>query len=275
MRELEVAKRIARQAGELLMAEKGSKLEVVIKDDNSPCTQADRLSSEFITAELLREFPDYGIIDEESPSQNIMPDTRYRWVVDPLDGTISYIKGGEYFGVMIGLLYGNNPILGVTYRPMVDELAFAAAGMGAFTETKGIAKQIRINDSSDYHERDILVSMLRDDEELEKLRNLFGKDHVRGMPSAFKTVEVAKGNASAFFCPRSITMNLWDLCAAQAILEEAGGRFTDIYGKPIDYDGDFVNRKGVIASNKLVHQEILDAIGGREYSFAPKGLYTR
>jgi 3'(2'),5'-bisphosphate nucleotidase len=257
MRELEVAKRIAKQAGELLRDNKDSRLEVIIKEDDSPCTQIDKLSSGFITAELFREFPDYGIIDEESLIQNILPNTRYKWVVDPLDGTISYIKGGEHFGVMIGLLYDNSPILGVTYRPMIDELVFAAAGKGAFSKTKGSVKQIRVNDS---YKMDILVSLLRDDEELERLRREFGKDHVRGMPSSFKAVEVAKGSANAFFCPRSIIMSLWDICAPQAILEEAGGRLTDIYGKKIDYSGELVNRNGVIASNGLVHQAILDAL---------------
>jgi fructose-1,6-bisphosphatase/inositol monophosphatase family enzyme len=270
MNELEVAKRVARQAGGLLMNGRGSRLEVVIKADSSPVTQMDRLSSALIRGELFGEFPDYGIIDEECPAQS-MPDARYKWVVDPLESTISYIKGSENFGVMIGLLYDSSPILGVTYRPMIDELVFGVAGGGAFAETRGGLRRVNVNCSP---EMDILVSMFRDDAEIKRVADALGSARLIPMPSSFKTIEVAKGNASAFFCPEAVTMDVWDLCAPQIILEEAGGRMTDIYGKSIDYSSGLVNRRGVIASNRQVHQALLDAVAGHVYPLPAKSLYS-
>ncbi len=254
MRELKIAKSIALLAGRLLMEERGKNLEIRIKEDHSPNTRVDRLSSGFITGELQRYFPGYGIIDEESLPTRVGRETDCIWVVDPLESTISYLRDEDTFGVMIGLLKDYKPVLGVTYRPKIDELVYAASGAGAYSLSRGESRRLRVNDSQ---EIDLLISRFRRDPKLEELINCLKPERVREMASSFKTVEVAKGNATLFISPKTITLNIWDLCAPQVILEGAGGRLTDLYGNPIDYKADLTNRYGVVASNRSLHQEII------------------
>lgn len=255
-RELEVAKNLAKRAGIMLLEKRRKISKISIKKDESPVCNVDQEISKFLTRELLAEFPNYGILDEEDPN-DLRHKHKYCWVTDPLDGTSEYLNGGNDFGVMIGLMENFHPILGVIYKPLTNEFIYASKGEGAFLENEGA---IKLNVS---HSKilDVVTTKHRSNNELNDILNSLHPSSIRKMPSSFKTIEVAKGSFSAFICPKSITMNLWDLCAPQAILEEAGGKVTDLQGESINYEGDLVNKRGVIASNGVVQDIILSKLG--------------
>ena len=256
---LGVAVRLARQAGTILLEKRQGRLHCETKQDNTPVCDADKAVSAFLRKNLMQCFPAYGLLDEESPEREARKHP-YCWVVDPLDGTNEYLHDGARFGVLIGLMKDHAPILGVAYLPLTDELYFAEHGNGVYLADRNGQHKIAVSPSLDI---DAVVSMRRNAPDLAALLNNIQPRTVKKMTTSFKTLEVAKGATTLFLCAPSTTMDLWDLCAPQAILEEAGGRITDVYGNCIDYAGPVVNRNGVIASNGLLHDRILSSCNRR------------
>lgn len=245
-KELEVVKKLIKKAGKILL-EKRKDLDIKIKEDMSYVTNVDYASSEFLQTNLIQEFPDYGILDEES--KNDGRSKKYCWVIDPLDGTFGYVKGGDTFGVLIGLLEDGVPVLGVVYKPLIDELIWGIKGEGAFFEN---GERLHVNDKIS---NDILMSAERENPFFDSFEGL-GFNPIK-MPTSYKINEVARGNYTSFICHPDTIMGLWDLCAHQVILEEAGGVITDVYGDEIDYLGERDNMKGVIATHPKKHEELL------------------
>ena len=195
-------------------------------------------------------------LDEERAEDKSRFKRRRCWVVDPLDDTRGYLAKQNTFGVIIGLLEDFQPVFGITYRPLSDELAFAIDGEGAFVEIGREQNRISVQQGK----ISVLISNSRSSEELEKILQKIKPEETIKIGGSLKTVEVAKGNASLFLCPTTSVMHLWDLCAPQVILEEAGGRISNAYGKCFDYSqAETVNRNGVIASNGIIHQRVVGA----------------
>ena len=243
----------------MLLSTRGKNPLTEIKPDGSITMNADKALSEFLASELAKCFPSYGLLDEESPQ----PDTRNKhelcWVTDPLESTISYSLGMDTFGILIGLMKNFRPVLGVSYRPATGELAYAAVGKGAYQASPAGKRALHVSPSGSI---DVLVSMFRKSPELDALLQLVGPARVRQMPSSFKAIEIAKGNATLFLSAPETTMNLWDLCAPQIILEEAGGRMTYISGSPVDYAGNLTVKEGVVASNGTIHDYVIGKLRG-------------
>ena len=129
-RERDVAIETALEAGQLLLDMRESAV-ARLKVDKTLVTDADDAASKLIVGQLRTQFPDYGILDEEALSQQ-RPDSQYCWVTDPLDDTRGYKDGTQDFGVIFGLLKDHQPVLGVTFRPLANELLYAVKGEGAY-----------------------------------------------------------------------------------------------------------------------------------------------
>src|SRR5690606_34848862 len=114
-------------------------LNVIRKSDDSPVTIADREAEQIIRAEIQRIFPDHGIIGEEYGITN--PDARVNWILDPIDGTISFIHGIPLYTTLIGILVDDNPVAGVIYAPAMDEMCEGSATLG--TRLNGKAVKVR------------------------------------------------------------------------------------------------------------------------------------
>lgn len=254
-RELDYAKKIALNAGNILMSYRKKTLEVILKEDNTPQSIADRESSKYICEALKKGFPDYGICDEETYRER---DKKRFWLVDPLDGTISYIKGDNSFGVMIALVEDGSPVVGVAYRPATNELCYASKNNGAFIIKDSFRKRMHTNGDK---EISLLVSGYRKNEDVDEIIQKISPKNVTGMYSSFKIIEVAKGDYNTFVTPPSIGLNLWDICAGDLILSEAGGILTDLNGKRIDYTGKIELEKGLIAASQKVYGTILEKLG--------------
>ncbi|HET9132108.1 MAG TPA: 3'(2'),5'-bisphosphate nucleotidase CysQ [Terriglobia bacterium] len=143
--ELDAAKAIAVQAGNLLLKYFAEKTSVRWKGKNNPVTDADQSASRFIVGELRGRFPLDGILsEEEKDDTNRLAKPRV-WIIDPMDGTSEFIAGRSEFAVMIGLAVDGRPYPGVVYQPLEKKLFYAESGIGAFLETGSTKKQLRVS----------------------------------------------------------------------------------------------------------------------------------
>jgi 3'(2'), 5'-bisphosphate nucleotidase len=269
--ELEVAAATAVAAGRLLLANYDD-LEAETKGDSTIVTIADKESSAMVASELRKAFPNYGLLDEETKEDGSRFSCQYCWVVDPLDNTKDYFaefenrktgKVGESegnFGVIIGLMRDFQPVLGVTYKPLKRELAYAIKGHGAYLVRNRKARPLNVSESEQIR---VLASRSRKSGGLVNILERLNPEETHHINGSLKTIEVAKGNYNLFVCPASNAMRLWDFCGPQIILEEAGGRLTDLAGKSLNYRSeDTKNYRGVIASNGIIHEKVIELIHG-------------
>jgi histidinol-phosphatase len=243
-RRLEVAIAAAKAAGEVALRYYRTGLEVEHKQDFSPVTAADREAEERAVAVLRDAFPDHGILGEEFGERS---GTGARWIIDPIDGTKSFIRGIPFFATLIALEEDGDITTGAVYAPALDDLLYAQRGYGAF-DGHG---RLRVS-TVDTLRRSMLVfggpGMLRSGGYWPAYERLI--DHSarqRGYGDYFGYTFVARGQAEAMI---DVDLKPWDLAALKIIIEEAGGRFTDFDGRPTAFGGS------AIASNGLVHEEI-------------------
>lgn len=211
------------------------------EDNNQVLTQTDIEIGKHLVAAVEKSFPDHNIIDEEAGVIN--KNSQFTWVIDPIDGTSNFANAVPTYGPMIGLLKDSIAIAGGVALPEFDELYVAEQGSGAFFNDKQISvtKETKLlsilvaygidghqeNPQITYDEVKILAEIILN------IRNLRSTNC-----NAFEIAQVAKGNYGAFL---NRTGKIWDLVAIQPIVEEAGGAFTDFFGKPVDYN-NAVNR---------------------------------
>ena len=249
-RRLEVAIAAAKAAGEVALHYFRTDVAVERKHDYSPVTVADREAEQRAVAVLRAAFPDHGILGEEFGEQS---GSGARWIIDPIDGTKSFIRGIPFFATLVALEEEGEITTGAVYAPALDDLLYAQRGQGAF-DKEG---PLRVS-SVDTVSRSMLVfggpGMLRIRGYWPAYERLI--DHSarqRGYGDYFGYTFVARGQAEAMI---DIDLKPWDLAALKIIIEEAGGRFTDFSGAATAFGGS------AIASNGLVHDEIRRLIDG-------------
>jgi 3'(2'), 5'-bisphosphate nucleotidase len=258
-RELDTARELALKAGAGIAALHGSEIAVDTKDDDSPVTQADREANELIVGGLAAAFPDDAILSEELPDDGSRIGRQRVWMVDPLDGTKDFIRRREGFSVMIGLLDGAEPALGVVYQPIGDKLYFATRGGGAFLQRGGgAAERIHVSDVADPARIRMVASKSHRTEAIDRVRAELGiTDELNVGSVGLKLGLIAEGVRELYVNPAGHS-KLWDACGPEAILVEAGGRLSDLRGEPLDYRGRALgNTRGLIASNGVLHDEVV------------------
>lgn len=247
---LAVIKDLARQAGQAILAiydqfEPGQE---VSKADQSPLTAADLAANAIIVAGLRATFPSFAILSEEEKDNLDRLTNDWCFIVDPLDGTKEFIKKNGEFTVNIALAHQGQPVLGVIYAPVLDELYYAEQGKGAFLEKDG-QPPIRLQVSHRTSKLRAVASRSHLAPELEDLLNRHGVTDFVAMGSSLKGCLVAKGEADIYF-RHNPTME-WDTAAMQCIVEEAGGIFRQMDDSPMTYNRkDSLNAKGFYAINK-------------------------
>ena len=234
-RELEVAERLARQAGALVMGLRGPEIDVEMKAGNEPVTEADRNSSQLIMQGLAAAFPDDVHISEENADELRRLDAERVWYVDPIDGTKDFIRGHEGFAVMIGLTVQHRPVLGVVYHPVHDRL-FLAAGDEAWFQAPGDPP------------RKLQVSRVVEPSDLRLVASKSNRTH--------KIDEVKSANIDRFWTCRSMFMQ------DRLFLAAGDAAWFQAPGEPLHYDHPDVRRtSGLVASNGLVHDEVIARLG--------------
>ncbi|MCD6550435.1 3'(2'),5'-bisphosphate nucleotidase CysQ [bacterium] len=246
---------LARKAGEKILEFYSRSFKVYTKKDSSLVTEAD-LASEQIILSVLRRYG-YGILSEESRDRFVETKREKLWIIDPLDGTNDFLQRTGEFSVMIGLVEKGKPVKGVVYCPILDKLYFAQKGKGAFLQQKGYIKKIKVSEISDIFCSKFVVSRSHLSEEETEFLKKNNVDYTKKGSIGLKLAMISEGQADGYINFSKKTCQ-WDTCAPEIILEEAGGRITDLKGKMLLYGREpFENINGLIASNKLIHSKII------------------
>ncbi|MCA9217199.1 MAG: histidinol-phosphatase [Planctomycetales bacterium] len=248
---LEFAKKIAFEAGRRTLDHFSPDIKVERKSDNSPVTIADRDAEQYLRKRIGEEFPDDAILGEEFGEQE--GKSGYRWILDPIDGTKSFITGVPLYGTLIAVEQDNEPKIGVIELPALDRRIYAAIGSGAeWQEGYNAPKPARVSETTDlndcvyltsevktFHQRDAMDAH----HELEEAC-WFG----RTWGDCYAYFLVATGQAEIVVDPM---MSLWDAAALLPVLVEAGGTFTDWRGRPTIHSGEGVATNGKVLSEVI------------------------
>jgi histidinol-phosphatase len=217
---------------------------VETKADQTPVTLADREAERLIRNRIGRVFPDHAVLGEEDgETAGAAP---VRWIVDPIDGTRSFVRGVPLYGTLIGVEVGGEPVVGVVYLPALDEMVAAARGLGC--TRNGRACRVSVEARLDQ------ALAVVTEERTARARSgawdrlVAGTAMQRTWADCYGYVLVATGRAEVALDP---VMNVWDCAALLPIVEEAGGRFTDWSGRRTIDGGD------AVATNGLLHAEVL------------------
>ena len=246
---LEFALEAIWQAGQLTLGYFQTGVGVERKADNSPLTIADKQAEELLRRLIQERWPDHGILGEEygrSPTR-----ARYTWVIDPIDGTKSFICGVPLYANLLALLDGDEAIVGVSHFPALHETVYAAKGEGAFWN----GRRAHVSEVEKLEDAVVLSSELNYFKEVGKAENwqrLLDATYIqRTWGDAYGYALVATGRAEVM---ADVTMNLWDCAPWQVILEEAGGTFTDWRGVATIHGGDSV------ATNGRLYKQVMELI---------------
>jgi len=249
---LELAREAAREAGEITLEHfRREDLAVERKADDSPVTVADRGAEELLRRRIAEAFPRDAILGEELPER---PGTSgFRWILDPIDGTKSFIHGVPLYGTLVGVERDGRPELGVIRIPALDECVWGAIGQGAwYASGDGPPRPARVSSCPRLAEGLLLTSELACFDQAGR-RQVFEKLHAaarlaRTWGDCYGYLMVATGRAEVMI---DAVLNVWDAAALLPVLQEAGGTYTDWQGRPSIHAGQGV------ATNGLVLEEVL------------------
>ena len=245
--DVEAAIAAARAAGEIALRHFRTDLAVEKKADRSPVTEADRASERKIVSVLSERFPEDGFLGEEFGDSSA--GKRRRWIVDPIDGTKSFVRGIPFFATLVALEEDGEVTVGVVHSPATGELLWAAKGEGTFDETGA-----RVRVSSVARLSDSMLSfggfaVFRKEGYWPAFERLVeGSARQRGFGDYLGSAMVARGWCEAML---ELDVKPWDLAPLKILVEEAGGRFTDFEGRATIYGGS------AVVTNGRIHDEVL------------------
>lgn len=257
-RELDVAERVAREAGRIILEVYRTDFAVEYKpSEGGPVTEADARANELIVSELRRAFPGDGVIAEESVDPAEVQKSARCWFVDPLDGTAEFVDKNGMFAVHIGLAVEGVPQVGVVYAPAADKLYAGIVGQGCELEDGNGRRAIRVSGASEPKQMRLVVSRSHKSKKTALVQAELGITQVREQGSVgLKCGLLAEAEADLYLHPSTGSWR-WDSCAPEAVLRAAGGVLTDFAGVPYRYDGtELKNVRGMLACS----QEAFDVI---------------
>ena len=247
---------LARKSGALLKEKFSQTHKIQYKGDIDIVTEADKLSEDLIIETIKRNFPDHGILSEESPV--ITGTGKLRWIIDPLDGTTNYAHGYPVFCVSIALENEGTIVLGVIYDPMREEMFIAVRGGGLYLNEK----KLHVSDVSDLS-RSLLVTGFPYDirESKDNNLNFFNAMAInvqairRAGAAALDLAYLAAGRFDGFW---ELKLKPWDTAAGCLMVEEAGGVISDIAGSKWH-----LQSPNLLASNGLIHQQMISVLSSK------------
>ena len=226
---------IARDAGAEVMSVYASPIAAAAKEDSSPVTEADLRADRVIRAALERLWPDIPVVSEESRPARMPESFSLFFLVDPLDGTKEFIARSGEFTVNIALIHDGVAIAGVVSAPARGQMYHAAMGLGAYRTCNGATQRIHVQP---YTAREPLRIVGSRSHGGERLASWVEALHVplefSAAGSSLKFCRIAEGAAHLY--PRLGRTCHWDTAAAQCVLEQAGGRVTDLRGRTLRYE---------------------------------------
>ncbi len=240
---LATALQAAKAARELILSYYNGEFDIEIKADQTPVTVADRGAEQVIRETIGRAYPEHGIFGEEYGAEN--KDTEYLWLVDPIDGTKSFVKRYGMFSTQIALMHRGELLLGVSCAPAMNELVWATRGGGAF-DAEG---QLHISKVNSIDQASIstgnIQSMAADKRWTALGRILSETNRTRGYGDYYHYHRLAAGQLDAVI---ESDVNILDIAALYVIVTEAGGVFTDLDGQAPNLD-----TRSVLAATPALH----------------------
>ncbi len=232
---LEPVVALAVEAGDAILAVYASDFDVESKLDQSPLTQADLASHRHIAAGLAALTPAIPVISEEDglPEFAVRAQWRRYWLIDPLDGTKEFVSRNGEFTVNIALIENGRPIFGVVHVPVQQKTYIGCRGRGSELRQKGRIANISVAAQSQQVVR-VVGSRSHRGSSLDSFLEKLGPHDMVPMGSSLKFCTVAEGNADVY--PRLGPTSEWDTAAAQAVVEQAGGKVLELDGKPLSYN---------------------------------------
>jgi myo-inositol-1(or 4)-monophosphatase len=235
-----------REAGNIARSYYGGDYKQWNKEGGSPVTEADLAVNKYLCDTLTAARPDYGWLSEETTDDPARLERATVFIIDPIDGTVAFLKNRPHFTICAGIVVDGRPCCGVVYNPITDEMYSARTGAGAHRNGRPIHVSAR----------DALreCAMLGDRTQLTAAP--FPPMHVQNRNSvAYRLVLVADGSADASV---SLTAKRdWDLAAADIILHEAGGVLTDARGAVLTYNRPVTKQTSLVAANPQLNAEIV------------------
>lgn len=240
---------LAYRAGRITLGHFNTGIHSDYKADDTPVTAADRAAEEFIRAEIGRIYPDHAIVGEEF-GESAGKGNPFRWIIDPIDGTKSFMRGIPLYGVLIGLEIEGVIRVGAAYYPGTDEMLCAADDLGCWWN----GRQAHVSELSTLSRAGICYGSWKRFEE--RQQGLFARISksvymTRGWSDAYGHLLVATGRAEAMFDP---VMNVWDCGPFPVIFREAGGYFGSWNGEEGHLYGD------ALSCNSALKDEILSLL---------------
>ena len=226
---------LATEAGQAILEVYATDFDVQEKSDESPLTQADLASHHCIVAALKQLTPDIPIISEEEglPTFEERRQWQRYWLIDPLDGTKEFVNRNGEFTVNIALIDSHRPVFGVVYVPVQDKTYLGCDGHGAELREGGSVTPIRVAVTSGTPVR-IVGSRSHRGSSLDTFLERLGETDMIPMGSSLKFCVIAEGRADIY--PRLGPTSEWDTAAAQAVVEQAGGKVLELDGRPLSYN---------------------------------------
>lgn len=261
--ELETARSIAIEAADLVKTlRNGGKLVIDSKAGNEPVTNADHAANALIVAKLRAEFPDDVVLSEEIPDDGSRLGRPRVWMVDPIDGTRDFILGDDGFAVMIGLCVDGRPIVGAVSQPVTGKTYTGIAGVGAWLDlhqTPDAPRQPLHTSALDRPPGIRLVaSKSHRTPRVDAVRKALMIDDEMNVGSVGLKIGLVAESARDLYVYTGGRTKIWDTCGPEAILVGAGGRMSDMDGKPLAYtEEDLYNRRGIVASNGPLHDFVV------------------
>lgn len=249
---LAVAREAAAAAATVIKCYYRSELAIEIKGDESPVTIADREAEQAIHAVISRKFPQHAFFGEEY-GRSGDSDAEYEWLVDPIDGTKSFVRGYPFFSTQIALRFQGEIIVGVSSAPVFGEEAWAIRGGGAFLN----GERIQVSGTGTLQKASVstgnIASLAANKDGWNRYGSLLQQvNRIRGYGDFYHYHLLARGAIDVVI---ESDVNILDIAALSLIVEEAGGRLTNLSGGPIDD-----NARTVLATNGRLHESLLEAI---------------
>ncbi len=241
---LEFALDAAWQAGRITLSYFQNQVAAERKADNTPVTIADRQAEQKLRDLITHYWPDHSFLGEEFGQQ--AGNSGYRWLIDPIDGTKSFVSGVPFYANLLALTKDDEPLLGVAHFPALNETVYALRGEGCYWN----GRRAHVSQVEKLADAVLLFSdMDTFGEKTAVWQNLIAATYVqRTWGDAYGYSLVATGRAEIMMDP---IMALWDCGPFQVILEEAGGTFTDWHGRPTIYSGESLATNGRLFSQVM------------------------
>lgn len=244
--DLDLVERVAREAGAIAREIAAHDFKTQTKSDGSPVTEADLAVNAYLTEHLRRARPDYAWLSEENEDDNSRLTAARCFVVDPIDGTLAFVKRRPHFTVCVAVVEKGQPIVGAVYNPMTDESYAAAKGHGAFLN----GQPIHVTNAASLDGARIQAS--KSTLNHPRWQQPWPDMHIENPNSiALRMVQVASGAFDAALTMASL--HDWDVAAADIILREAGGIMTSIEGAAPHYNAADVIQPSVLAAGPALH----------------------